>query len=147
MAKTVVKPVGGVTETSSGDFIIDRPKFSEGTWVQATKDYTYSANKVGHVRKGQLFQLGGFRNDASLVDHRLAIVVEPQPKNEAVVDKHYPKCGNCGRYFSTEPFRDRCGELHEMSSDERKAKKREAAHETVKEHVYGGDMPVQVIGE
>jgi len=147
MAKTKVERVGGETETSDADFIIDRPKFSEGTWVSATKDFTYDSQKVGHLRWGQILQLRGYRNDAGLVDHRLLIVMEPQPKSEAVVDKHFPKCGECGRNFINEQQRDRCGELHEMTAEERKMKRRELAHETVKEHAYGGEMPTQVIGE
>ena len=144
--KTVVAQEGGGIE-SGDDFIISRPTFAEGTWVFATKDYTYDEDRVGHVRFGQIFQLKGYINDAGLVDHRLAMVLDPQPRDESVVEAHFPRCGECGRIFMEEPQRNRCGSKHELSADEREKKRREAAHETVKEHVYAGELPKQTIGE
>ncbi len=97
-------------------------------WVWATKDFQYDDEAVGYVKRGQIFELGGHRNDEPLLKHRLLALLDPQPKGEEPLEK-FPRCGTCGNFFVEGWMRDRCGEHHEMTSVELKEERRERAHQ------------------
>lgn len=96
-------------------------------WVQALRDFGYESDVVGHVREGQVFRLGGHRNDNLLLKHRFFILLDPQPKSEAGAYKGKAHCGTCGRYFVEDWQRDRCGRMHELTEEERLEAARDSA--------------------
>ena len=94
------------------------------TYVVANRDFTYTAEL--QVRRGQVFALGGHRNDALLIKHRHVALLDPQPTAAKV--KQFPTCGECGRQFVSEHWRERCGELDTLPAEERRrARRRDAA--------------------
>ena len=99
----------------------------EGTWVQANRDFGYD-DKIT-AKRGQVFQLGGHRNDGKLLGFSFISVLDPPPTKTAL-DK-LPSCGTCGRIFVDEMTRDLCGEAHELSPDEVAEERRFKAHERV----------------
>ena len=96
-------------------------------WVQALRDFGYESAVIGHVREGQVFKIGGHRNDNLLLKHRFFILLDPQPKSEAGAYKGKAHCGTCGRYFVEDWQRDRCGRMHELTEEERLEAARDSA--------------------
>lgn len=97
-----------------------------GSWVVAGRDFRYDDGAVGEVKLGQVFQVQGHPNDALLVKHSLVALLDPQPKKTVL--EAMPACGTCGRRFLEAWQRDRCGQAHEMTAEERESERREAVH-------------------
>ena len=102
---------------------------SSRPYVVANRDFTYTTNLV--ARRGQVFRLGGKRNDGRLIAHGHVQLLDPQPSAADV--KKLPTCGECGRIFSASAWRDRCGRLHEQSETERRRARREEAWKRAEE--------------
>lgn len=111
----------------------------EGAWVQATREFGYD-EELGQVKRGQVFQLGGHRNDAGLIRHALLQVLDPPPKAADV--KKFPSCGECGRVFINEHLRDLCGESHEEPSEEAVLDRRAKVHDRVLQDLEERVFPV-----
>lgn len=94
-----------------------------GRYVVANRDFTYTDDL--RVRRGQVFRLGEHRNDEVLIKHGHVTVMEPQPKASAV--DRLPTCGLCGRQFTDENWRDRCGRMDENPADVVADRRRRAA--------------------
>ena len=95
-------------------------------YVVAGKDFVYD-ERVGQVKLGQVFKLGGHRNDGGLLRHRLVQAIDISEDEVAKL----PRCGECGRQFREEWHRDRCGRSHEMKPTEILRERRRQAHERV----------------
>jgi len=93
------------------------------TYVVANRDFIYTPKL--RVRRGQVFALGGHRNDALLIKHRHVALLDPQPT--AAKLKALPTCSECGRQFVEMHWRERCGAMDEMSNTERLRLRREQA--------------------
>ena len=102
-----------------------------GAWVTAGRDFRYDDGEIGEVVLGQVFQVQGHPNDALLVKHSLLALLEPQPKKGAL--DAMPVCGTCGRRFLLEWQRDRCGQAHGMSAEDREAERRASVHRRVED--------------
>ena len=102
-------------------------------WVTANKDFIYD-DKVGQVLLGQIFELGGHRNDQGLIKNRLLAVLDPQPKSAKALED-MPSCGTCGRIFLEEWQRNRCGERHEMTAEDLLYERREKVKKTYEERI------------
>ncbi len=96
-------------------------------YVAASRDFTYTAELV--VKRGQVFQLGGHKNDALLLRHRHVSLLDPQPKAAAL--KAMPTCGECGRVFMEEYLRAQCGASHEETDTDALAARRAAVADKV----------------
>jgi hypothetical protein len=105
----------------------------KGAWAIAGRDFRYDDGAIGEVKLGQVFQIQGHPNDALLVKHALLALLEPQPKKGAL--DAMPVCGTCGRRFLEEWQRDRCGQAHEMSADDREAERRASVHRRAEEAI------------
>ena len=120
-------------------------------WVQALRDFGYESDVIGHVREGQVFKIGGHRNDNLLLKHRFFILLDPQPKSEAGAYKGKAHCGTCGRYFVEDWQRDRCGRMHELTEEERLETARDSAktrfEDTVLEEQSELEPPKQLEGD
>jgi len=99
--------------------------------VVAASDFQYD-EELG-VRQGQVFQLAGHRNDQLLIKHRLVFLLDPQPKKANL--ETMPVCGECGRVFTEDWQRDRCGQMHEIPDAARLREAHERARSTVAERV------------
>jgi hypothetical protein len=104
---------------------------AQGDYVQALRDFRYD-DQVGEVHTGQVFQLGGHINDDGLLRHRFLAPIEDVPTTKAKREAwlaSLPTCGECGAMFLQEWQRDRCGEAHGLSAEERERQARERAHD------------------
>ncbi|MCP3884696.1 MAG: hypothetical protein GY700_04310 [Propionibacteriaceae bacterium] len=100
----------------------------QGVWVQASRDFRYD-EELGLLKLGQVFQLAGHVNDAGLVRHAQAVILDPQPDKAAL--KALPTCGECGRSFALGWMRDRCGQSHEESLEQVMLDRRHQVHQRV----------------
>jgi hypothetical protein len=72
-------------------------------WVMATRAFGYNGKSL---RRGQVLKTEGCRNDGLLIKHG---------HFQARTSKGRTfKCGECGREFAAEQYRDACGESHEL---------------------------------
>lgn len=100
----------------------------QGVWVQASRDFRYD-EELGALQLGQVFQLAGHINDAGLVRHGMAAILDPQPTAAAL--KKLPTCGDCGRAFALPWMRERCGRSHEEPAAEVMVDRRAQVHKRV----------------
>lgn len=91
-------------------------------YVQALRDFRYD-DQVGQVRQGQVFRVGGHRNDQSLLRHRFMIVFD-----DNVGDLFED---NKGRKFATEWQKERAGREDERPAVEVIADRRAAVSDRV----------------
>ena len=99
------------------------------TYVVANRDFIYTTDLP--VKRGQVFVLADAPNDALLLKHRHVTLLDPQPKAASLAKM--PVCGECGRIFLEEHWRNRCGRLHELSSAEVRQQRRADAQGRVDE--------------
>ncbi len=107
--------------------------FATNAWVRANRDFHYDEEKIGHVKRGQVFQLAGHVNDAQLVDHNFLALIVPKPTKKKV--EGLPTCGNCGRVFDDVVLRDICGQAHETPDEMLNQTRRRDASDRAREAV------------
>ena len=98
-------------------------------YVVATRPFQYTPDLK--VSRGQVFPLAGAVNDPLLLKH--GHVVDYTGTVASVKD--LPKCGECGAQFEEEYLRDLHAELHEMTAEERRRRRRAKTHRTYRERV------------
>lgn len=112
----------------------------EGTWVCANMDFKYGPI-LGQVKRGQIFQTGGFLNDGLLVKHQHLVQLEVQPKTDKAVQKMLDSlhpCGECGRVFAREAWRDKCGMSHQETAEDQLANLQDRRSRVAKNVAPGG---------
>lgn len=79
-------------------------------YVIASRDFKYGGKQI---KQGEIFQLRGLRNDGLMLKHKTVTAAEDVEDRDQLKIK--PRCGECGRYFSSVVYREQCGRSHELS--------------------------------